>query len=204
MVERVSALAAGYKRGDHGTITAAGPGVTLQERRPLAIFQVIALGGSEAAVRSGLATALGTAPADAAGRAARKDGTAILWVGPGRWLVVEAERAGRDLGAILLRAVADPAVVTDISQGRSVIRVSGPAARDLLAKGFPVDLHPRAFPVDACAQSLLGHVGAFVHAVDAVPSFDLYVARSYALTAWEWLVESAAEYGCRVAYAGFD
>ncbi len=202
MVERLSALASGYARGDHGALAATGPGVTLQERRPLAIFQVAALGGSEAAVRNMLATAVGVAPADGAGRAAQKDGTAILWVGPARWLVVEAERAGRDLGEILTRAVASPAVITDIGQGRTVIRVSGPSARDLLAKGFPVDLHPRAFPVDACAQSLLGHVGALVHAVEATPSFDLYFARSYALTAWEWLVESAAEYGCRVAPAG--
>jgi sarcosine oxidase gamma subunit len=47
-------------------------------------------------------------------------------------------------------------------------------------------------------QSLLGHVGALLHAVDEAPSLDLYVARSYALTVLEWLTESAAEYGCRI------
>ena len=90
------------------------------------------------------------------------------------------------------------AAVTDLGHGRTVLRIVGRHGRDLLAKGSGVDFHPRAFPVGACAQSLLGHVGVLVHAVDERPAFDLYVARSYALTVWEWLGESAAEWGFRV------
>jgi sarcosine oxidase gamma subunit len=40
-----------------------------------------------------------------------------------------------------------------------------------------------------------------MHAIDGTPSVDLYVARSYALALWEWLQESAAEYGYRVEAA---
>ncbi|HZS85058.1 MAG TPA: sarcosine oxidase subunit gamma family protein [Stellaceae bacterium] len=199
MVERRSALEGAARPGDFGTPAAGGPGVILGERRSLAIVQVAALGERDAAVRGGIAAGCGVAPAAEASRAARGGGTAVLWSGPGRWLVVAAEQPGSDLAARLEAALATaPAVVTDLGHARTVLRVSGPSARDLLAKGCPLDLHPRTFPVDACAHSLLGHAGILIHAVDAVPSFDLYLARSYARSAWEWIEESAAEYGCRV------
>ena len=92
------------------------------------------------------------------------------------------------------------AAVVDLGSGRTTLRIAGARSRDLLAKGSAIDFHPRNFPAGACAQGLLGHVGALFHAVDET-AFDLHVARSFAQTIWEWLMESAAEYGCRVAPA---
>jgi sarcosine oxidase subunit gamma len=199
VVERLSALGALYREGEFGTLDAAGPGVILAERRPLAMVQVATGAEAGAGLRAGLAAVLGFGPAVAANRAASRSAMSILWLGPERWLVVAPET---EEGALALRlrgslGVAEFAV-TDLGHGRTVLRVAGDRARDLLAKGCPIDLHPRSFPPDACAQSLLGHVGVLIHAVDVGPRFDLYVARSFALTAWEWLMESAAEYGCRV------
>lgn len=199
MAERLSALAETYQRGDLGAARGDGPGIIIAERRPLAMVQVAALSGAAVAVRAGIAAALGLTMAARPNLAAHKDGVTILWVGPDRWLVVEPERPGRELGARLNEALAStPATLTDLSHGRTVFRIAGCSSRDLLAKGCGVDFHPRAFPVDSCTQSLLGHVGALLHAVDEAPSLDLYVARSYALTVLEWLTESAAEYGCRI------
>lgn len=199
MVERVSALAAIYRPGNIGTIGPAGPGITLAERHPLGTVQVAARAEEGRAVRDALAAALGVAPDAATNRAAISGSTTILWVGPERWLVVEPERADRDLDALLRAALAmTSAAVTDLGNGRTVLRIAGPSSRDLLAKGSAIDFHPRAFPVGTCAQGLLGHVGALFHAVDETPCYDLYIARSYAQTIWEWLIESAAEYGCQV------
>ena len=39
------------------------------------------------------------------------------------------------------------ASISDQSGGRTVIRISGPRARDVLAKGLPIDLDPRGFPL---------------------------------------------------------
>jgi heterotetrameric sarcosine oxidase gamma subunit len=199
MVERLSALAAIYRPGSVGTIGAAGPGIILAERRPLATVQVAARAEEGRVVRDALAAALGVAPDAATNRTATRGDTTILWVGPERWLVVEPERADRDLDTLLRGALADTcAGVTDLGNGRTTLRIAGPRSRDLLAKGSAVDFHVRAFPVGACAQGLLGHVGALFHAVDETPRFDLLIARSYAQTVWEWLIESSAEYGCRV------
>ena len=199
MVERLSALAAVYRPGSYGAIDPDGPGIVLAERHPLATVQVAARGE---AARDVLGAALGVAPDPAANRSAMHGATTILWVGPGRWLVVEPE--SRDLKALLRAALAGTsAAVTDLGNGRTTLRIAGRRSRELLAKGSAIDLHARAFPVGACAQGLLGHVGALFHAVDATPVFDLHVARSYAQTVWEWLIESAAEYGYRVDLATF-
>ncbi len=196
MVERVSALAAIYRPGSFGAIGPNGPGIVVAERRPLAVVQVAARAEEGRAVRDALAGALGVAPDPAANRAATHGATTLLWSGPERWLVVEPEREERDLDALLRAALAGTsAAVTDLGNGRTTLRIAGPRGRELLAKGSAIDFHARAFPVGTCAQGLLGHVGALFHAVDDAPSFDLHIARSYAQTVWEWLIEAAAEYG---------
>jgi heterotetrameric sarcosine oxidase gamma subunit len=199
MAERLSALAAGYRPGSFGALGAAGPGIVIAERRNLAIVQVAAPAGEAATLQVGLTSVLGIAPPDAPNRVSSTNTASILWVGPQRFLVVEAEQGWRDLEAVLRSALAgSAAAVTDVGSGRTVFRISGPRTRDLVAKGSGIDFHPRVFPAGACAQGLLGHVGALFHAVDDTPVFDLYVARSFGLTVWEWLQESAAEFGYRV------
>jgi len=202
VAERLSALAETYQRGDLGAARGDGPGIIIAERRPLAMVQVAALSGAAVTVRAAIAAALGMMVAATPNHAAQKDGVTILGVGPDRWLVVEPERPGRELDTRLNEALTDtPASLVDLSHSRTVFRIAGRSSRDLLAKGCGIDFHPRAFPAGSCVQCLLGHVGALLHAVDAVPSFDLYVARGFALTVWEWLIESATEYGCRIEKA---
>jgi sarcosine oxidase subunit gamma len=203
VAERLSAIAEAYRRGELGA-SQGGPGIIIAERRPLAMVQVTALSGAAATVCAGIAAALGVIPAATPNHAAQKDGVTVIWVGPDRWLVVEPERPGRELIARLSEALTStPAVLVDLSHGRTVFRITGRSSRDLLAKGCGIDFHPRAFPAGSCAQSLFGHVGTLLHAVDEAPSFDLYLARSFALTVWEWITESAAEYGCRIENAIF-
>jgi heterotetrameric sarcosine oxidase gamma subunit len=198
MVERISALAAICRPGDFAAIGSHGPGVILAEIRPLATVQVASRADEISAVRAAIAAALGVAPEERTNRAAHSGATTIIWVGPGRWLVIEPERSDRDLDMLLRSALADTrAAVTDLGNGRTTLRIAGPRSRDLLAKGSAIDFHIRAFPAGACAQGLLGHVGALFHAVDET-TFDLHIARSFAQTIWEWLMESSAEYGCRV------
>jgi heterotetrameric sarcosine oxidase gamma subunit len=199
MAERLSALAPAYRPGNFGAHGPDAPAIVVLERRNLAIVQVAAIGGEIEATRRGITAAVGITPDSKPNRAAASERTTVLWVGPGRWLVVEAERPGINLEDMLRSALpATQAALIDLGSSRTVLRIVGPSARDLLAKGCAIDLHPRVFAAGACAQSLLGHVAMLVHAVDDAPSFDIYVARSFGLTVWEWLTESAAEYGYRV------
>jgi sarcosine oxidase subunit gamma len=100
----------------------------------------------------------------------------------------------------LRAALADAhAAIMDVSDGRVAFRLAGPSARDVLAKGCPLDLHPRAFPPGSCAQSLLAKAAVLIHLLDDAPergpNFDVYVARSFAHYSWTWLEDAGREYG---------
>ena len=78
-----------------------------------------------------------------------------------------------------------------------IIRVFGPKARALLAKGTPVDLHPSAFGPGKSAMTQMAHIGVHLVQTDA-GTFELSVFRGFAENFWEWLTEQAEEYGYQV------
>ena len=120
----------------------------------------------------------------------------MFGVGPGRWLLVAP--ASQDLPARLVGPVpAEVAAITDLSHGRSVVRVSGLDTRRLLAKMCLLDLDSRVFTPGRCAQTLFGQAGVLLEAVsDEV--IDVFFSRSYAVSGWEMLTDAAAEFGYSV------
>ena len=117
----------------------------------------------------------------------------VLWLGPDAWLLVSGDAA-----KIYATLPIERGLLTDVSHGRAVLRISGPHARELLAKGCSIDLHPRVFQAGHCAQTSLAHVGVLVHLLNANGELDLYCARSYAQHLWHWLTAAADEYGYEV------
>ncbi|MCK6451673.1 MAG: sarcosine oxidase subunit gamma [Alphaproteobacteria bacterium] len=184
-----SALSAVRRPGVFGRNTAA-PGVTLAERRGFHLMQVSALPGGEGALAAALKDRLGIALEARPNRAARGRDAVALWLGPQRWLV--ETKAAFDLAL-----PAGQAAVVELDHARCVIRLSGPNARDVMAKGCLLDLHPRAFAAGACAQTNLFHSSALIHAV-ADDTFDVYVPRSFGQSFWEQLTDAAGEFGYRV------
>jgi sarcosine oxidase subunit gamma len=73
--------------------------------------------------------------------------------------------------------------------------LSGPHARDVLAKGLPIDLDPRAFPLGSAATSAIAHMGVQLWQLDDTRSYDLAIFRSVSQSFWSWLSASAAEFG---------
>jgi sarcosine oxidase, subunit gamma len=162
----------------------ADAGVTLCERP---FRHQVNLRG-DAAVAKAAGIALPTKPNTASENA--------LWLGPDEWLIT----GDTDPAPALREALKGlHATVTDVSEARAVIGLSGPHARDVLAKGCPLDLHPREFGLGRCAQSILAQAAVILHQKDAAPTYDIYVARSYAGYLWAWLEDAAAEYGLAVS-----
>ena len=135
---------------------------------------------------------------------ATRERISALWLGPDQWLLIcpEPEVAGRV--ASLREALTDVhAAITEVTDGRVAFRLAGPSARDVLAKGCPLDLHPRTFPPGSCAQSLLAKATVLIHLLDddreRGPGFDVYVARSFAHYLWMWLEDAGREYGVQIA-----
>ena len=138
-----------------------------------------------------------------AGTSAAKAQIAALWLGPDEWLVTCPAGDVPLLQSSLREALADVhAAITDVTDGRVAFRVAGPSARDVLAKGTPLDLHPRAFPPGSCAQTLLAKSAVLIHLLEddpaRGPSFDVYVARSFAHYLWTWLEDAGREYGVQI------
>jgi sarcosine oxidase subunit gamma len=175
---------------------AANPGVILAERRGLALVQVA--GFAAGTVGAGLRDRLGIAVDARPNRASGSPDALALWQGPERWLIVTPATRMPSAANMLSQALKpDQAAITELDQARTALRLSGRKARDVLAKGCLLDLHPSAFPAGACAQTALFHANVLIHAVDA-GTFDLYVARSYGQSFWETVADAAGEFGCYV------
>jgi sarcosine oxidase subunit gamma len=151
---------------------------------------VITRRGQDSALRSRFA-ALGVDapghPVLACGR-----GFDLVWAGPQQWLAMSGDRAMPAHLAVELEGLAS---VSDQSDGRAVVRLSGPKLRETLAKGCAIDLHPRAFRPGHTAITAIAHIGVQLWQHDEEPTFDLLVARSMAGSFWGWLSASAAEFG---------
>ena len=122
-------------------------------------------------------------------------GDALVWAGPHQWLCMSEKP---DLVPRLAAGLAGLAAVSDQSDARTVLRVSGPRSRDVLAKGCPIDLHPRAFAPGDAALTVIAHIGVHIWQFDAAPTYDVAVFRSMAASFWSWFEVAAAEFGCDV------
>ena len=111
----------------------------------------------------------------------------VYWLGPDEWLVkTDAERAA-DLGGELPEALAEfHAAVNDLSGGYVALRVSGPDARTVLAKGCTLDLHPREFAPGQCARTGLAKATVLLGAMDDRPTYSIIVARSFSDYLCRW------------------
>ena len=187
MADRLSPFAA------HGTVLASLPPAVEAHELPFLTQLNLRLdpgGPAGPAVAAVLGAALPTAPCTAAVAGDLE----LLWMGPDEWLDVAPAGRG-DLAASLRRAIGDRrGAVTDVSAQRTAVVLRGPGARELLAKGCSIDLHPRVSPRGTCVQTLLAQTGVtlVVHD-DSATEFLLLVRASFAVYFAGWLADAAVE-----------
>jgi len=169
-------LAGLARPGRYGAV-APKPGLVVVERTDLSLASVMARRGREPDLKRAVAALYGVELPDGP-RVARR--AAISFAG---------------IGA----CVAGLASVTDQSDGRLVLRLHGDRVRDVLAKGVPIDLHPRHFKTGDFASTLIAHIGVQIEQLDDQPQFQLMAPRSLGGSLWSWLTRSAAEFGYEVA-----
>jgi sarcosine oxidase subunit gamma len=181
--------------GHHGAAGTAG--VTLALRHDLALATVIARRGQQnqltQRVRETFGLDLPTTP-----RRVEAGPTAFVWSGPGEWLACAEGIEPHTFEARLRSELAGLASISDQSDSRTVVRVSGPRARDMLAKGVMLDLHPRAFGPGDAAVTSVAYIGVHLWQMDAAPTYELAVYRSFAASFWRWLISAGAEFGIAV------
>lgn len=117
----------------------------------------------------------------------------LLWLGPDEWLLKVRDGTGESLATALRAALrGQHHAVVDVGHGNTTLAVQGPGAADLLARGCPLDLHPRAFPTGALAQSHIAKVNATVLCLQAGTQYEATVRRSFADYLFRWLCEAGA------------
>jgi sarcosine oxidase subunit gamma len=188
----VSALDGAVTPGRHGR-RAGDPGVIATEVRSVGLALIAARKGQRASLGDAVRSSFGVELPDTPRRVAGRD-MAFIWCGPDQWLAHMEPAPATGMEAVLA-PLAGMASLVDQSHGRIVLRVTGPRVRDALAKGFPIDLHPRAFKPGDTAITAVAHIGAQIWQTDDAPTYEIAVARAFARSFWHWLEASAAEYG---------
>jgi heterotetrameric sarcosine oxidase gamma subunit len=139
-------------------------------------------------------TALGDVPAP--GRSGRdRLGSLVTSVAPGDHLVfVAGELADAAVLEWSAKASAADGTAVDITHGRAVLRLAGPAAVDVLARVCSIDLE-RTPPGHALTTSLAGVVTGIVREPDEESSYLLDVDRSYGRYLLGVLLDAGQEVG---------
>jgi sarcosine oxidase subunit gamma len=119
-----------------------------------------------------------------------------LWLGPDEWLVrsagpVEAGLLEEKLTGALSGNEGSWATAVDVGSGYTVVELSGTRVREVLARGCPLDLHPRLFKEGQCAQSFF-----FKASIVLIPTgadrYEVVVRRSFADYFCRILLDAAA------------
>jgi sarcosine oxidase subunit gamma len=193
---------AGQERSALSGIATAGhfghagtSGLSIVERTDIAFASVIARRDQRGTLATACDTAFGLVPPDGP-RRVTVGALTFAGTGPGQWIASSESEPNL---ATRLRAVISPfAAVTDQSDSRLVLQLSGTNVRDVLAKGVPIDLHPQVFKVGDVAVTLVAYMGVQIDRLDEA-TYQLTTPRSTAGSFWSWLSASAAEFGYDVA-----
>lgn len=122
-------------------------------------------------------------------------GQHVLWLSPDEFLAVDVsrEQAPGDGRALQDALEGLPGQAVDLSANRTVLELTGPAARSVLEKGCHADLHPRAFGVGTGIVTQLGPVPVILHRF-ADDGFRLYPRASFAEFLVGWLLDAIEEF----------
>ncbi|HEY4192452.1 MAG TPA: sarcosine oxidase subunit gamma family protein [Mesorhizobium sp.] len=190
--------------GHYGVETRT-PGIVLSEVRGFDLVLILARRGQWAATAKAVGTHFGVA-APAVPRAVAGKAATIIWSGPDQVLALSPRQGTTPPLDRLKPAFEGIASLSDQSDGRALIAISGPDARNMLAKVSSLDLHDGIFPVGAAAATSLDHTAVTLwratDAADGSPVFNLLVFTSFAESLWHTILDASLEYGVEVSEIG--
>lgn len=130
-----------------------------------------------------------------AGMGAETDRFTALPIAPRQWILVSKDEKAPDFSRSIAQEITEHGYVSEQSDSRICIRISGKYARDLLSRGCRLDLHPSVASPGSCAQTPIAQISVLLHQVDALPTYDLYLYSGFARSFWHWLSDTAKQFG---------
>jgi sarcosine oxidase subunit gamma len=137
---------------------------------------------------------LGTALPRTSGEVTSHGQHSVLWQGPDEWLVVSQMSADALVPALVESVKGAHTAVVDVSVNRTVVELKGTAARAVLQKGCPLDLHPRAFTPGRAVTTTLARIPLVLWQVGP-DSYRLLPRASFAEYVARWLLDASQEFG---------
>jgi len=121
----------------------------------------------------------------------RKIANGVAWMAPDELFVMVPEgQTADELVARLNDGIKAPLLALNVSDARAVFTLKGNGAREVLAKGAPVDLSPAAFGMGDFRRTRLGQV-AVAFWMEADDEFRLVCFTSMRGFMFDWLTNAA-------------
>ena len=115
----------------------------------------------------------------------------IFWLGPDEWLIhMPPNELEQKMGALRETFAGQHVALTDVSDYFSVLQLSGPQAREVIASASPFDTRTPHFKPGLCAQTCFGHASILLWPLDDASTFGLQVRWSYARYVYDYLAQS--------------
>lgn len=199
MAEIRSALQGHLKPGTHvrrGQV----PGIILKDLPGRDLVQIGVWRETLEEARGTLELAIGFAVPSDTRRSIRDGQITVFMIAPDKYWIA-APAADGWLKKLQTAVPIALGVVTELGHARSVLRISGPSARELMARHVAIDLDPSAFPAGDFASTGIHGIGVLLHHYGDVaghPIFDLYLPRTFAASLAEAIAETAEPYGTQI------
>ena len=119
------------------------------------------------------------------------DNVKVIWLGPNEWLITNNQNLYKNLKNELGDIQAS---VTDVSENRTVIRISGDQIFKLLAKFLVLDLEKNLPDESSCAQTLFVKVPVLLvrnKNEKQIPEIDIFTNRSHAKYIYNLIVDGS-------------
>ena len=115
----------------------------------------------------------------------------VLWQSVYQWPILCSRSKVSDLAASLTAEFGSiHSLVVDVSDMRAVLRLEGDGVREVLLNGSSLDLLSANYVQEPVRRMRFAEIAALLHVVEE-NVFDIYVFRSYADYAWEFLLATA-------------
>jgi sarcosine oxidase subunit gamma len=117
--------------------------------------------------------------------------TKILWLSPDQWLITCPRGKAQELTDALVKELGDThSLAVNVSDMRAIIRLEGELAREVVMKGSTLDLTDGDYIPGTVRRMRFAEIAALLHIVED-KTIDIYVFRSYAQYAWDFLQKAA-------------
>jgi sarcosine oxidase subunit gamma len=175
-----------------GVMAPPGLSVSLREVTDRGMIDLRGL-SSDPAFMSAVKAVLGTDPPLKPRSSATAGDIKVLWLSIDQWLVLcPRDRAQEILGRLRTALSGIHSLAVDVSDMRAVIRLEGEGCREILMKGTSLDLLDGNSGPGFCRRMRYAEIAALLHVVDETV-FEIFVFRSYARYAWDFICATARE-----------